>query len=115
MENLTPVLEHIINIFNTDCADDAYRQKAAVKMEEVRNQMIAINNNQGTIVARARRSKPTFEGNEYCITISENHFHCSCMAYQTSKRDEYNLKAPCKHIIFTACSVAIYAAKNNLI
>ena len=113
MENLKPVLEFIINNFNQDCAEELYRERAAVKMEQVKEQMISINNNQGTIVARARRSKPTFEGNEYCITISDNHFHCSCMAFQTSKRDEFNLKKPCKHIIFTASAVAVHMAKQT--
>lgn len=112
MENLKPVLTYIVNNFNADCAEELYREKAALKMEQVREQMIAINNNQGTIVARARRSKPQYEGNEYCITISENHYHCSCMAYQTSKRDEWNHKKPCKHIIFTACAVAVHMAKG---
>jgi len=35
------------------------------------------------------------------------------MAYQTSKRDEYQMKKACKHIVFVASSVAIHMAKNG--
>jgi len=115
MLHLKPALEYIINDFNTKCADPAYLAKNGAKVFAVRDSMIGIKNNQGVIVAAVRKSKPDFEGNEYQITISENHFHCTCMAYQTSKRDALNHKVPCKHIIFTASSVAVYAAKNNLI
>jgi hypothetical protein len=31
MENLKPVLEFIINNFNQDCAEELYRERAAVK------------------------------------------------------------------------------------
>jgi len=78
----------------------------------VRANILGIKNNNGTIVADCRRSKAAIEGSTYCITISDSHFHCSCLAFSTSKRDELGHKTPCKHLIFVAASVAVHIARS---
>lgn len=113
MENLLPALEYIINDFNGRCADSAYLEKNGPKVLAVRESMIGIKKHQGMIVAACKKSRVDFEGDRHHITISENHYHCTCMAYQTSKRDDFGHKKPCKHLVFVASSAAVYMAKGG--
>lgn len=113
MTNLTAALEYIINDFNADCSNESKREKITKRVLEVRNAMIGIKNNQGVIVAACKKSRADLEGDRHHITISASHYHCTCKAHLTSKRDEMNHKKPCKHIVFVASATAIYLAKGG--
>jgi hypothetical protein len=108
------ILNFIIQNFNNDCSNDEnYREKATKKVMAVRENTKYIHHREGVIFSQCKKSRADFEGDSYEITISSEHYHCSCMAYQTSKRDEYQMKKACKHIVFVASSVAIHMAKNG--
>jgi hypothetical protein len=107
------MIEYIVNDFNTRCSNASFLAKSSKRVLAVRNNVLRITDNNGIIVADCRRSKEAIEGDTYCITISDSHFHCSCIAFSTSKRDEFGHKIPCKHLIFVAASVAVHIARGG--
>tara|TARA_R110000782_G_scaffold59892_6_gene124087 strand:+ start:1555 stop:1875 length:321 start_codon:yes stop_codon:yes gene_type:complete len=100
-------VEYIVTKFNQDTTEIKNKRVLAVRAN-----ILGIKNNNGTIVADCRRGKAAIEGSTYCITISDSHFHCSCLAFSTSKRDQNGHKTPCKHLVFVASSVAVHIARG---
>tara|TARA_R110000851_G_scaffold27586_3_gene77502 strand:- start:1491 stop:1811 length:321 start_codon:yes stop_codon:yes gene_type:complete len=101
-------VEYIVSKFNQDTTEIKNQRVLAVRAN-----ILGIRNNNGTIVADCRRGKAAIEGSTYCITISDSHFHCSCLAFSTSKRDQNGHKKPCKHLVFVASSVAVHLARGG--
>lgn len=106
------MIEYIVNNYNTRCLNASFLAKSSKRVLAVRNNVLRITDNNGIIVADCKRNKKAIEGDTYCITISDSHFHCSCIAFSTSKRDEFGHKTPCKHLIFVAASVAVHIARG---
>jgi len=113
MNPLHPILEHIILQFNEDCRDENHLKTMRKRIDSVRASMVSIRDNRGVITAECRRGLPSNEGSTYCITISDSHYHCSCMAFTTNQRGEDGLKIACKHIIFVACSFAVHLSRTG--
>lgn len=107
----TEAVSYIVTGFNNRCAEDAgYRVRHTAKTLVVRGRMQSIRFKNGVITAQCRKSRPNFEGSHYVMTISDRHFHCSCMAFSTAKRDEWGHKIPCCHLVVVACAAAVHSA-----
>lgn len=104
------MLDYIITNFN-----NSFTAAAGESVMSVRKQMISIERCDGVILARCHRGKRAqrIDGNDYKITISDHHYHCTCMSHTTSARDPFGHKKACKHIIFVACAAAIHFAQEG--